>query len=244
MPPLEQSLSSSYHSVGSSSKRIFARVRHNLALSPSRSVKPTIGNVINSNSINKTSTPAAMNLDLELKTAKDACVGAIMALVHYLSQHKVSSGTFVDELQDTIRKCDHFQYDSILQRMLQQCLRKLSKQIRNEEFDIIHMLVFGCWQTQHRYAQVQYQRAYRCYHNLRFNSEQTESQLNFPAVSGTASTGTAGTMNGARNLEKALHHQIQMAEYVCTCQKEMILCTRTHEQQQHSRQDDAIQWHV
>ena len=251
MPPLEQSLSSSHHSVGgsgssSSSQRMFARVRHNLALSPSRNAKP----FYHSTNHHYGSNTATTNFDAELRTAKDACVGAIMALLHYLSQHNIPSGNCVNELKQTI----HYQYDLILRKIMQQYVIQLSTQIRNEEFENMHMLVLGCWQAQHRLAQVQYQRSYRYYQNLRFGNEQQQphpsgkvsTSANLSFVTGFASPplhpsptynsipGTANTtiINGDRSLEKALQHQIQIAEYVCTCQKEMILCNRTYEYQQ------------
>ena len=253
MPPLEQTLSSSHHSVGSSSTRIFARVRHNLALSPSRNTKSLHSNTIHHSSASTT------NVDSELRTAKDACIGAMMALLHYLSQHNIKSGSCVHEIHQTIPQTYAFQYDKILRRIIQQNLMKLSAQVRNDELDIIHMLVLGCWQAQHRLAQVQYQKAYRYYHSLRFNTEQqsqppmkvgTSATLSFVTaistpqlhqshlnVSSSYAT-TTSTTNGETNIEKALHQQIQMAEYVCTCQKEMILCNRTYERRQCQQQYD------
>jgi hypothetical protein len=233
MPPLEQSLSSSQHSVGSSSsKRIFARVRHNLALSPSRNAKPFYTSTIN---INNASTTSTMNFDSELRTAKDACVGAMMALLHYLSQHSISSGTCVHELHQTIPQSSHYQYDLILRRIIQQYVMKLSTQIRCDEFEIIHMLVLGCWQAQHRFAQLHYQTAYRHYQSLRFSNDLQQSQPSMkvaPTVNISGVVTINNVMNVERNLKTALHHQIQMAEYVCTCQKEIILCNRTYEYQQ------------
>jgi hypothetical protein len=241
MPPLEQSLSSSHHSVGSSGQRIFASLRHNLTLSPSRIAKPIYNNntIINtgncsSNSNNNTSTTT--NVDVELRTAKDACVGAMMALLHYLSQQNISTRNCVHELQQTISKFEQNQYDLILKGIIQQYVSKLSAQIQSDEFEIIHMLIIGCWQAQHRLAQVQYQRAYRYYHDLRFNND-----LGI-ASSTTSSTTTMNSINRDRNLEKALHHQIRMAEYTCTCQKEMILCNRTyeHHQQQQGKEGQQL----
>ena len=76
MPPLEQTLlSSSNHSVGSGSS-IFTKVRTNLALSPTRHTKPCISSKHNIHNNVTTS-----NVDSELRTARDACIGAMMALL-------------------------------------------------------------------------------------------------------------------------------------------------------------------
>ena len=256
MPPLDQSLSSSLHSVGSSNSgtRIFARARHNLALSKTCHSNKTIND-----SKRSSTTSSTPNFDSELRTAKDACIGAMMALLHYLSHHNISSGTCVHELHQTIPQCNHYQYDLILRRIIHEYVMKLSIQVRNDEVEIIHMLVLGCWQAQQRFAQVQYQKAYRYYHNLRSNNNELQSYFDYPstkiassAISSfaigvstpplhqskssipgvAASSSTCTTMNGVRRLEGALHHQIQMAEYVCACQKEIILCNRKYEQLQ------------
>ena len=236
MPPLEQTLlSSSNHSVGSGSS-IFAKVRTNLALSPTRHTKPCISSKHNIHNNVTTS-----NVDSELRTARDACIGAMMALVHYLSQrHRISTGSCVHELHQTIPQSYYYQYHTILQKIIQQGVMKLPSPTRNDEYEIIHMLVLGCWQTQQRYAQLQYQKAHRHYHNLRFQNSTTgcSSQLPSPPKVVTTMSFVTATTSGTTetNLNQALHHQITMAEYQCTCQKEIILCQRSYERHQTHQQ--------
>jgi hypothetical protein len=240
MPPLEDAAelfsTSSHHSAN---RTVFQAVQGKvLALTPTNSPKRTRTNDNN-------------QYGTEIRTARDGCIGAIMALVHYLSQQSAFSDTkHIHELHQMIPNSNHL-YDNALRNIIVQYVRKLPTQIQLDDIDIIHMLVMGCWQALSRYAQIQYQQAYRCYHDRRWSRE---SHQTHPIAKGIGIHFSAvlppnlhhhppqqyGTTHG-ESIERALHHQIQMAEYVCTCQKEIILCTRSYEQKQRQAQQQRQQ---
>jgi hypothetical protein len=235
MPPLEQiSLSSSLHSVGSTT-------RTNNILSLPRNILTAAATTVSSST--KVTTDSHC---IELRTAKDGCIGAMTALLHYLSVHGVSSCS-IQEIHQSILHQQQ-QYDTILRNIIKYYLVCIPSETRYIEYETIHMLLLGCWQALARYAQIQHQLAYQHYKTLRFghhlqpctknnnnNANSNTTSINHKTISSMHRV--ISSSSSSMEIEKALQHQIQMAEYVCTCQKEIILCNRSYDQrQQHQGQ--------
>jgi hypothetical protein len=183
--------------------------------SPQRGGKPKLAYPTTTSSCSSSSNDRN---EIEVKAAQEGCIGSLQALVHYLSNHGVSASS-VAELQQSIRSG---QYHAVLLKIQKYYLKCLPI----TEFEATHCLVLGCWNTQYRYAQIQYQAAYQYYHTLRFGHGQHTAK-------GTSrrSMGISTSLVITNDIEMALQKQIYMAEQVCACQKEIILCNRRYEQQ-------------
>jgi hypothetical protein len=155
----------------------------------------------------------------DLRAAQDGCNGSLLALVHFLAQQGVSESS-VQELQQSIRS--GVPEDD--QRVLLQIQKYYLACIPAAQSEAAHCLLLGCWNTQYRLAQMQYQDAYQQYHSLRFGAQPSAAMM----LQRRPKTASLAII--AADIERALQLQIRKAEQVCACQKEIILCNRRYEQ--------------
>jgi hypothetical protein len=155
----------------------------------------------------------------DLRAAQEGCTGSLMALVHFLSQQGVAESS-VQELQYSIRSGTPEDDRRVLLKIQKYYLACLP----TAQSEAAHSLLLGCWNTQYRLALLQYQAAYQQYQSMRFGAQLPA------AMTPHHRPLTLSLAKIAADIEKALQLQIQRAEQVCACQKEIILCNRRYEQ--------------
>jgi len=204
---------SSYICTSIHSKKIFQLPSTILSVSEGPRMMPTY----NSPSFTSRSSPRGSSQEyyhsrpeqvaVAEKCAVRAAESSIAAVLQVLARQGVAKATIM-ELR---REFQEGKYFAVLKSSQEYAKCVIKNDTALEES--IHYLLVGCWTSLIRCFQFQYKQAYKQFHALRREAQESRNPIQ-----------PSSTME----LDRALRHQMELAELCCSCQKELILADKQH----------------